>query len=112
MALILSTTGNKRDYVKASVTTNTMQELEGKEFEVDAAIMYTKEEAGDEITVSCIRMKDSGNWYSSISGSVASSLETICDAMKEEFENGTGVVLTVNSRQSKNNRKFIWLDLV
>lgn len=109
------TLDNKRDLVKASVTTNTFKEFIDKPLTMTGIIIYEKDEPDEKtgevktVQVSCVKTDDFG-FISSISPTVKNSLETIADAFSEE-EILSGVPIVIKSKKSNGGRDFYYVDL-
>ena len=109
------TSDNKRDLVKASVTTNTFKDFIDTPLTMTGVIMYEKDEADEKtgevktVEVSCVKTDEQG-FISSISPTVKNSLETIANAFSEE-EILAGVPIVIKSKKSNGGRDFYYVDL-
>lgn len=108
--ILVNTTNSKKDIVKAGVATTTFQDCLGEVFKIIGVIIYEKEEQGETKTVTAVK-RDDGEYVTSISPTILSSVETIRSAFDdEELEEGIEVV--IKSKKSKGGRDFLYLDLV
>ena len=108
MEIIKTTTNNKVDIVRATNTTNTIQNIDSdKVLNLKDVIIYsTTDENGAEVEVDNELI-----FVNSISKTVKQSVETILSVFAEE-EIKSGIPIRVLSDTSKGGRTFYHIDLV
>lgn len=116
MEILTNYLSEKKDIVRANNSVNTVKEILDKPFTCNGILIFDKEsenEKGEVITNTVIALKDkeSGEFYTSISPTVKSSVDSVVSAYsKEEVESGIEIV--VKSKKSNNDRDFYYIDLV
>lgn len=116
MKILVNTTNNKKDVVKASNAVTPFKEVIGKPVKAIGFITYEKEEL-DERTgvmasrvVTCMKLEN-GDFISSISPTINNSIDSIVASYDvEEIEQGLDVI--VKSKKSNGGRDFLYVDLV
>ena len=115
MEIIKSTTNNKVDIVRATNTTNTIQNIDSDKVLTlrDVIIYSTTDDNGDEVEVTALKVEvdDELVFVNSISKTVKQSVETILSVFSEE-EIKSGIPIRVLSDTSKGGRTFYHIDLV
>ena len=114
MEIIKTTTNNKVDLVRATNTTNTIQNIDSdKVLMLKEVIIYsTTDDNGDEIEVTALKVEVDNEliFVNSISKTVKQSVETILSVFSEEDIKG-GIPIRVLSDTSKGGRTFYHIDL-
>lgn len=114
MEILKSVNCDKRDFVKAGVAVDTVQEHSGEILKVTGMIIATKysEDEQKDVEVTAIKVADdAGDFFiTSISKTVKESAETIISAFDESDFKG-GLEIVIKSKKSKANRDFYYLDL-
>ena len=108
--VLLNTTANKKDLVKAGVATTTFKDVIGEAFTMVGVIAYEKTENDEVMTVVAVKRED-GEFISSISPTVANSLDVIRGAYSDE-EISEGIEVVVKSKKSNGGREFLYIDLI
>ena len=115
MEIIKSTTNNKVDIVRATNTTNTIQNIDSDKVLTlrDVIIYSTTDDNGDEVEVTALKVEVDNElvFVNSISKTVKQSVETILSVFSEE-EIKSGIPIRVLSDTSKGGRTFYHIDLV
>lgn len=116
MEIKVSVTDNKKDLVKAGLTTTMFKDIIGDNIKLKGIIIYDKEEidqkTGDIVTKTVSAIKtDDGEFVSSISPTVENSLLLIANSYEPE-EIKAGIDVIVKSKKSNGGREFIYIDLV
>ena len=115
MEIIKSTTNNKVDIVRATNTTNTIQNIDSDKVLTlkDVIIQNTTDEEGKEVEVTALKVEVDNEliFVNSISKTVKQSVETILSVFSEE-EIKSGIPIRVLSDTSKGGRTFYHVDLV
>ena len=115
MEIIKSTTNNKVDIVRATNTTNTIQNIDSDKVLTlrDVIIYSTTDEEGKEVEVTALKVEVDNEliFVNSISKTVKQSVETILSIFSEE-EIKSGIPIRVLSDTSKGGRTFYHIDLV
>ena len=115
MEIIKSTTDNKVDIVRATNTTNTIQNIDSDKVLTlkDVIIYSTTDEDGDEVEVTALKVEVDNEliFVNSISQTVKQSVDTILTVFTEEEIKG-GIPIRVLSDISKGGRTFYHIDLV
>ena len=115
MEIIKTTTNNKVDIVRATNTTNTIQNVDSDKVLMlkDAIIYTTTDEEGKEVEVTALKVEADNELFflNSISKTVKQSVETILSVFSEE-EIKSGMPIRVLSDTSKGGRTFYHIDLV
>ena len=115
MNIIKSTTNNKVDIVRATNTTNTIQNIDSdKVLMLKDVIMYSApNEDGVEVEVTALKVEVDNEliFVNSISKTVMQSVDTILSVFTEE-EIKSGIPIRVLSDTSKGGRTFYHIDLV
>ena len=115
MEIIKTTTNNKVDIVRATNTTNTIQNIDSDKVLTlrDVIIYSTTDDNGDEVEVSALKVEVDNEliFVNSISKTVKQSVETILSVFTEE-EIKSGIPIRVLSDTSKGGRTFYHIDLV
>lgn len=115
MEIIKSTTNNKVDIVRATNTTNTIQNIGSDKVLMlkDVIIYSTTDENGAEVEVTALKVEADNEliFVNSISKTVKQSVETILSIFSEE-EIKSGIPIRVLSDTSKGGRTFYHIDLV
>lgn len=103
---------DKKDIVKAGVTSNTLQDLKETKLTVKGILFFDKPDVdtGEIKQVTALKLKD-GSFVTSISPTIRNSAELIAESFEEEIEK-TGIEIMVCKKKSKSNRDFFYLDLV
>lgn len=115
MKILQNITNDKKDLVKASNAVNTVQDLVGESVTINGILIFEKEELDEKSQevvvqrVSAFRLTN-GEFYTSISPTVKSSLESIIEVFDAD-EIKAGIEIQVKSRTSKGGRDFIYIDL-
>lgn len=111
MKILESIGMDKRDFVKAGVTTSTVQEFDGENMTITGVVIGEKpdRETGESREVVCLKTSED-EFISGISETVKDSIITIMEAFTpEEFT--AGIPIVVKSKNSKGGRKFFYIDL-
>ena len=115
MEIIKSTTNNKVDIVRATNTTNTIQNIDSDKVLTlrDVIIYSTTDEEGKEVEVTALKVEVDNEliFVNSISKTVKQSVETILSVFSEE-EVKSGIPIRVLSDTSNGGRTFYHIDLV
>ena len=115
MEIIKSTTNNKVDIVRATNTTNTIQNIDSDKVLTlrDVIIYSTTDEECKEVEVTALKVEVDNEliFVNSISKTVKQSVETILSVFSEE-EIKSGIPIRVLSDTSKGGRTFYHIDLV
>ena len=115
MEIIKTTTNNKVDIVRATNTTNTIQNIDSDKVLMlkDVIIYSTTDEEGKEVEVTALKVELDNEliFVNSISKTVKQSVDTILSVFSEE-EIKSGVPIRVLSDTSKGGRTFYHIDLV
>ena len=115
MEIIKSTTNNKVDIVRATNTTNTIQNIDSDKVLTlrDVIIYSTTDEEGKEVEVTALKVEVDNEliFVNSISKTVKQSVDTILSVFSEE-EIKSGIPIRVLSDTSKGGRTFYHIDLV
>ena len=115
MNIIKTTTENKVDLVRATNTTNTIQNIGSDKVLMlkDVIIYSAPDENGDEIEVTALKVELDNEliFVNSISNTVEHSVDTILSVFSEE-EIKNGIPIRVMSDTSKGGRTFYYIDLV
>ena len=110
--MIKSVNCDKKDNVKATITSDVLNDLKQSKITVTGIILFNKvdDESGEVFPVTALKLKD-GKFVTSISPTVRTSAEMIADSFKEEIET-TGIEIEIKKGTSKGGRTFLILDLV
>ena len=115
MEIIKTTTNNKVDIVRATNTTNTIQNIDSDKVLMlkDVIIYSTTDENGVEVEVTALKVELDNEliFVNSISKTVMQSVDTILSVFTEE-EIKSGIPIRVLSDTSKGGRTFYHIDLV
>ena len=115
MEIIKTTTENKVDIVRATNTTNTIQNIDSDKVLMlkDVIIYSTTDDNGDEVEVTALKVEVDNEliFVNSISNTVKQSVETILTVFTED-EIKSGIPIRVLSDISKGGRTFYYIDLV
>lgn len=115
MEIIKTTTNNKVDIVRATNSTNTIQNIDSDKVLMikDVIIYSTTDEEGKEVDVTALKVEVDNEliFVNSISKTVKQSVETILSVFTEE-EIKSGIPIRVLSDTSKGGRTFYHIDLV
>ena len=115
MNIIKTTTDNKVDIVRATNTTNTIQNIDSDKVLMlkDVIIYITTDENGAEVEVTALKVEVDNEliFVNSISKTVKQSVETILSVFAED-EIKSGIPIRVLSDTSKGGRTFYHIDLV
>ena len=115
MEIIKTTTNNKVDIVRATNTTNTIQNIDSDKVLTlrDVIIYSTTDENGEEVEVTALKVEVDNEliFVNSISKTVKQSVDTILSVFTEEEIKG-GIPIRVLSDTSKGGRTFYHIDLV
>ena len=115
MNIIKTTTENKVDLVRATNTTNTIQNIDSDKVLMlkDVIIYSTIDENGEEVEVTALKVEVDNEliFVNSISNTVEQSVDTILSVFTEEEIKG-GIPIRVLSDISKAGRTFYYIDLV
>ena len=115
MEIIKTTTDNKVDIVRATNTTNTIQNIDSDKVLMlkDVIIYTTTDENGEEVEVTALKVEVDNEliFVNSISKTVKQSVDTILSVFSEEEIKG-GIPIRVLSDTSKGGRTFYHIDLV
>ena len=115
MEIIKTTTNNKVDIVRATNTTNTIQNIDSDKVLTlkDVIIYSTTDEEGKEVEVTALKVEVDNEmiFVNSISKTVKQSVDTILSVFSEE-EIKSGIPIRVLSDTSKGGRTFYHIDLV
>ena len=115
MNIIKTTTENKVDLVRATNTTNTIQNIDSDKVLMlrDVIIYSTTDDNGDEVEVTALKVEIDNEliFVNSISNTVKQSVDTILSVFTEE-EIKSGIPIRVLSDTSKGGRTFYYIDLV
>ena len=115
MNIIKTTTENKIDLVRATNTTNTIQNIDSDKVLMlkDVIIYSTTDENGKEIEVTALKVEVDNEliFVNSISRTVEQSVVTILSVFTEN-EIKAGIPIRVLSDTSKGGRTFYHIDLV
>ena len=115
MEIIKTTTNSKVDIVRATNTTNTIQNIDSDKVLMlkDVIIYSTTDEEGKEVEVTALKVEVDNEliFVNSISKTVKQSVETILSVFTEE-EVKNGIPIRVLSDTSKGGRTFYHIDLV
>ena len=115
MNIIKTTTDNKVDIVRATNTTNTIQNIDSDKVLMlkDVIIYSATDDNGDEVEVTALKVEVDNEliFVNSISNTVKQSVDTILSVFSEEEIKG-GIPIRVLSDTSKGGRTFYYIDLV
>ena len=115
MNIIKTTTENKVDLVRATNTTNTIQNIDSDKVLMlkDIIIYSTADENGEEVEVTALKVEADNELFfvNSISKTVKQSVDVILSVFTEE-EIKSGIPIRVLSDTSKGGRTFYHIDLV
>ena len=115
MNIIKTTTENKVDIVRATNTTNTIQNIDSDKVLMlkDVIIYSTTDENGDEVEVTALKVEVDNEliFVNSISNTAKKSVDTILSVFTED-EIKSGIPIKVLSDISKGGRTFYYIDLV
>ena len=115
MEIIKTTTDSKVDIVRATNTTNTIQNIDSDKVLMlkDVIIYKTADENGVEVEVTALKVEVDNEliFVNSISKTVMQSVDTILSVFAEE-EIKSGIPIRVLSDTSKGGRTFYHIDLV
>ena len=115
MEIIKTTTNNKVDIVRATNTTNTIQNIDSDKVLMlkDVIIYSTTDENGADVEVTALKVEVDNEviFVNSISKTVKQSVDTILSVFTEE-EIKSGIPIKVLSDTSKGGRTFYHIDLV
>ena len=115
MNIIKTTTDNKVDIVRATNTTNTIQNIDSDKVLMlkDVIIYSTTDDNGDEVEVTALKVEVDNEliFVNSISKTVKQSVDTILSVFTKEEVKG-GIPIRVLSDTSKGGRTFYHIDLV
>ena len=115
MNIIKTTTDSKVDIVRATNTTNTIQNIDSDKVLMlkDVIIYKTADENGVEVEVTALKVEVDNEiiFVNSISKTVMQSVDTILSVFSEE-EIKSGIPIRVLSDTSKGGRTFYHIDLV
>ena len=115
MEIIKTTTNNKVDIVRATNTTNTIQNIDSDKVLMlkDVIIYSTTDEEGKEVEVTALKVEVDNEliFVNSISRTVEQSVLTILSVFSEE-EIKSGIPIRVLSDTSKGGRTLYHIDLV
>ena len=115
MEIIKTTTNNKVDIVRATNTTNTIQNIDSDKVLMlrDVIIYSTTDDNGDEVEVTALKVEVDNElvFVNSISNTVMQSVDTILSVFTED-EIKAGIPIRVLSDISKGGRTFYYIDLV
>lgn len=115
MNIIKTTTNSKLDLVRATNTTNTIQNIDSDKVLMlkDVIIYSTTDENGAEVEVTALKVEVNNEliFVNSISKTVKQSVDTILSVFSEEEVKG-GIPIRVLSDTSKGGRTFYHIDLV
>lgn len=115
MEIIKTTTNNKVDIVRATNTTNTIQNIDSDKVLMlkDIIIYSTTDEEGKEVEVTALKVEVDNEliFVNSISKTVKQSVDTILSVFSEE-EIKSGIPIRVLLDTSKGGRTFYHIDLV
>lgn len=115
MKIKVNTLEGKKDLIHAGNAVKMFKDVVGEKLTIVGVIVYEKEEVDDKTgtvdtkLVSCVKEKN-GEFISSISPTVQNSLDLIVGAF-EPSELSQGIDIIVKEKNSKGNRKFIYLDV-
>lgn len=115
MEIIKTTTDSKVDIVRATNTTNTIQNIDSEKVLTlkDVIIYKTADENGVEVEVTALKVEVDNEliFVNSISKTVMQSVDTILSVFSDE-EIKSGIPIRVLSDTSKGGRTFYHIDLV
>lgn len=115
MEIIKTTTDSKVDIVRATNTTNTIQNIDSEKVLMlkDVIIYKTADENGVEVEVTALKVEVDNEliFVNSISKTVMQSVDTILSVFSDE-EIKSGIPIRVLSDTSKGGRTFYHIDLV
>ena len=115
MNIIKTTTDNKVDLVRATNTTNTIQNIGSDKVLMlkDVIIYSTTDDNGDEVEVTALKVEVDNEliFVNSISKTVKQSVEAILSVFTED-EIKSGIPIRVLSDISNGGRTFYYIDLV
>ena len=115
MNIIKTTTDNKVDLVRATNTTNTIQNIGSDKVLMlkDVIIYSTTDDNGDEVEVTALKVEVDNEliFVNSISQTVKQSVDTILSVFTED-EIKSGIPIRVLSDISNGGRTFYYIDLV
>ena len=115
MEIIKTTTDSKVDIVRATNTTNTIQNIDSDKLLMlkDVIIYSTTDENGKEVQVTALKVEVDNEliFVNSIRKTVKQSVETILSVFTED-EIKAGIPIRVLSDTSKGGRTFYHIDLV
>lgn len=115
MEIIKTTTDSKVDIVRATNTTNTIQNIDSDKVLMlkDVIIYKTADENGVEVEVTALKVEVDNEviFVNSISKTVMQSVDTILSVFSDE-EIKSGIPIRVLSDISKGGRTFYHIDLV
>ena len=115
MEIIKTTTDSKVDIVRATNTTNTIQNIDSDKVLTlkDVIIYKTADENGVEVEVTALKVEVDNEliFVNSISKTVMQSVDTILSVFSDE-EIKSGIPIRVLSDTSKGGRTFYHIDLV
>jgi hypothetical protein len=109
MNIIKNTCTDKKDVVKAGNTTTMFKDVIGDTLTITGVIIYEKEEEGEQKRVSAVKLSD-GSFISSISKTIANSLENLLGVYEDE-EVRAGIEVIVKSKTSNGGRDFLYIDV-
>lgn len=115
MAIKFTTTENKKDIMKATVTISTAKEMKNKQFKLTGVIVYDKEECNEETgeikTIEVLALRDEkGEYMGTISPTMLNSAKQLTSIFtKEEITDGIDVI--IKSGTSNSGREFFYLDI-
>lgn len=115
MEIIKTTTDSKVDIVRATNTTNTIQNIDSEKVLTlkDVIIYKTADENGVEVEVTALKVEVDNEliFVNSISKTVMQSVDTILSVFSDQ-EIKSGIPIRVLSDTSKGGRTFYHIDLV
>lgn len=115
MKILFGTSEDKKDIVRATNAVIGAQDLVNQPIILTGAWGYEKvDEKGEPVTVTALKVKQENGeevFCSSISKTVADSIDTILEIYEDgEIQNG-GVPIIIKSKKSKAGRDFYYIDL-
>lgn len=115
MKILGGTSENKKDIVRATNAVIGAQDLANQKITLKGAWMYEKsDEKGEPVNVIALKVVEENGeevFCSSISKTVADSIDTILEIYDANEINEVGVPIMIKSKKSKAGRDFYYVDL-
>lgn len=116
MKTLVNITSDKKDIVRANNAVLGFKDVIGETLTINGVVIYEKEEVNENTgeieqkTVTAIKKAEDGEFITSVSPTVKSSLDAVLEVYSEDEIKG-GIEIIVKSKKSNAGRDFIYIDL-